>query len=94
MRDLRVLFVGKKELGVEKGCLLWGARVVILLNFRGKVLNQLNSCHFGVSRMKAFARSYIWWPNIDRNIEQTVKNCQECQLNANSTTKVLIYLCE
>jgi hypothetical protein len=30
--------------------------------------------------MKAVARSYVWWPGIDSQIEQTVKCCDGCQL--------------
>ena len=29
--------------------------------------------------MKASARSFVWWPQIDNNLEQLVKNCDECQ---------------
>ena len=38
-----------------------------------KVKSQLHNCHFGVSRMKALSRSYIWWLNIARDIENTIK---------------------
>ena len=30
--------------------------------------------------MKAIARSYIWWPGIDKEIEETAKSCSGCQL--------------
>ncbi len=30
-------------------------------------------------RMKALARSYVWWPGINKSIEQTVEQCDECQ---------------
>lgn len=29
--------------------------------------------------MKALARSYAWWPGIDKQIEVWVKRCQLCQ---------------
>jgi len=29
--------------------------------------------------MKELARSYLWWPNIDSEIEQTVRNCSSSQ---------------
>uniref|UniRef100_A0A670JQT7 Gypsy retrotransposon integrase-like protein 1 n=1 Tax=Podarcis muralis TaxID=64176 RepID=A0A670JQT7_PODMU len=29
--------------------------------------------------MKALARSYVWWPGIDGEIEAWVKHCQACQ---------------
>ena len=30
-------------------------------------------------RMKALTRAYLWWPGMDRDIEQCVKLCKECQ---------------
>ncbi|KFD48097.1 hypothetical protein M513_11040 [Trichuris suis] len=29
--------------------------------------------------MKALARSYVWWPGIDKQIEERVKKCRPCQ---------------
>lgn len=29
--------------------------------------------------MKAYARSYAWWPGIDKELEIMIKNCDQCQ---------------
>ena len=34
---------------------------------------------FVKSRMKALARSYVWWPGIDQEIVKEVKCCDKCQ---------------
>ena len=81
----------KNEFGVKLGCLLWGSKVVIPLKLRQKVLSQLHNCHPGVSRMEALSRSFAWWPNIDRDIENTVKNCRNCQMNKNNPIKAPIH---
>ena len=31
--------------------------------------------------MKALARMYVWWPGIDKDIENMVQMCNECQVN-------------
>ena len=36
----------------------------------------------GIGRMKALIRSYTYWPNVDKDIEQVVKTCKGCQLAA------------
>ena len=43
------------------------------------MLEELHAGHPGIVRMKELARSYLWWPNIDQEIEQTVRNCASCQ---------------
>ena len=69
------------ELSVVDGVLLWGSRVIIPHPGRDVILQQLHETHPGVSKMKHLARSYIWWPGIDRDIENTVANCTTCQLH-------------
>ena len=29
--------------------------------------------------MKALARSFVWWPQIDQDLEELVKRCDDCQ---------------
>ena len=41
--------------------------------------------------MKALACSYIWWPNIDNDIEMTVKSCNSCQMNQAMPSKAPIH---
>ena len=35
--------------------------------------------HPGATKMKALARSYVWWPKMDSEIEAAVKQCSVCQ---------------
>ena len=52
---------------------MWGSRVIIPPKYRAQLLEQLHEGHPGIVRMKALARSYIWWPGMDREIEQAAK---------------------
>ena len=67
------------ELTVEGECLLWGMRVIVPKKFQKKLLEELHKDHPGISRMKSVARSYIWWPGLDKSIEEMVKSCTSCQ---------------
>ena len=68
-----------KELSIEDGCILWGSRVIIPPQGRKQILQELHETHPGISKMKALARSYIWWPKSDSEIEKMVKTCCICQ---------------
>ena len=72
------------ELSTEANCLLWGIRVVIPKKYQAQLLEELHSEHQEVSRMKAVARSYLWWPGLDKELEECARNCHECQSVKNS----------
>ncbi|XP_026582357.1 uncharacterized protein K02A2.6-like, partial [Pseudonaja textilis] len=59
--------------------LLWGTRVVIPTSLRTRVLEALHEGHPGIVRMKALARSYVWWPGLDEDIVNWVSSCNICQ---------------
>ncbi len=67
------------ELTIEEGCLLRGIRVLIPAKLQTQVLTELHATHPGIVRMKALARMHVWWPELDMNIEATVRNCSDCQ---------------
>ncbi|XP_064469269.1 uncharacterized protein K02A2.6-like [Ornithodoros turicata] len=77
--DFQTFKVRQHELTVHKGCILWGNRVVIPEKGRNAVLDALHTGHPGIVRMKALARSYVWWPKMDGNIEERVNMCVTCQ---------------
>ena len=72
----------RDELSIMNGCVLRGARVVIPAPGHVQLLDDLHSGHPGITPMKGLARSYVWWPDIDREIGHTVKTCQDCQAEA------------
>ena len=76
----------KEELSVEEGCVLyiWGSRVVIPRTARESVVKLLHEAHPGIVRMKNLARGYVWWPEIDKDLEDKVKSCKTCQTNRKS----------
>lgn len=80
----------KLELSTHKGCLLWGNRVVIPSSLRREVMLLLHANHPGITAMKAIARSFVWWPNLDKEIELCVQACNACQIHRNNPPKAPI----
>ena len=77
----------KAELSVQDECILWGQRVVLPPQTRRYALQMLHQTHPGICRMKSLARSYIWWPSMDSDVEQMAHNCNECSSNLKSPAK-------
>ena len=72
-------FIRREELSVHASCLLWGSRIIVPPQGREEVLNILHDTYPGIVKMKSLARSYVWWPKMDTNLEEKVKSCATCQ---------------
>ena len=77
--NLKPYYYRRVELSIENDCILWGARVVIPPRFCKQLLNELHLEHQGITRKKAFARSSLWWPKLDSDIESLISSCLVCK---------------
>ena len=68
----------RDQLSVCQRTLMCGSRVIVPPKLRGRVLENLHEGHLGTVKMKSLARSYVWWPGIDRQIEDITKTCAGC----------------
>jgi hypothetical protein len=62
---------------------MWGIRVVIPTKLCSQVLDKMHDGHLGVVKMKSFARSRVWWPGIDKDLESLAKKCEGWQQSRN-----------
>ena len=69
---------------MEQGCVLRGSRVVIPAEGRKAVMDVLHKGHPGGTKMKALARSFVWWPGMNDDLESIVNECNQCQLTCHS----------
>ena len=87
---LKPFAMRQTELYIVKNVMMWGTRVVISETARKAILKELHSCHFGIVKMKVLARSAVWWPGIDRDIEKMAAQCYICRVhNPNSPREEL-----
>ena len=89
--ELRPYFCRQEELSVQSGCILWGARVVVPLKARERVIDMIHEGHPGIVRMKMFARNYAWWPKLDLDLESKVQHCVACQSERHSPAKAPLH---
>lgn len=85
--DIKKFFLRRDGLQVVENCVMFGDRVVVPYKFKKRILRQLHRGHPGIERMKALARSYVYWPNIDDDIVQFVRQCHSCAEAAKYPTK-------
>ena len=77
----------RQELSIHEGCVMRGARVAVPTPGQATMLKLLHSSHNGVVKMKALAKSYIWWPGIDQQIENIAQHCGQCEENPRQPTR-------
>jgi transposase InsO family protein len=77
--DVRPYYERRNELSFERKILLCQNRIVIPEKLRKNVLTELHLAHFGISSMRHQASATVWWPKINADIEQFVKECKSCQ---------------
>ena len=90
--ELRYYRAKREEFIVEDGCLLRGTRVLIPSKYQQEVLSELHLNHPEMVRMKSLARLHVWWPNLDSDIEQTVRDCSDCQANRCKTPSLVLLM--
>ena len=69
----------KNELSVSNGVILRGTRIIVPEKLRSRMIRLAHSGHQGIVKTKRFLRDSVWFPGIDRMVEEVVKGCLPCQ---------------
>lgn len=89
-KEVHKYFVNREVLSRINDCLIYRDRTVVPPVHRRAVLNSLHQAHPGISRMKALARCFVYWPNMDQDITHLVGTCANCLANAKAPVKTLL----
>ena len=68
----------KDELCEKNGLIIKENRMAIPETLRKRCLNLAHSTHMGIEKTKRLLRSKIWWPGMDREISEMIKECGVC----------------
>lgn len=62
--------------------ILRGTRILIPKPLRLQCISLAHEGHLGIVGTKQMLRSKVWWPKIDKDVENYVKSCHGCQITS------------
>lgn len=69
----------RNDLSYIDGVIYKNEKSVIPSVLRNKIISLAHEGHLGMSKCKSRIREYYWWPYLNRNVEQKIRECQCCR---------------
>ena len=88
--DAPIIFRNVKDelcINAEQNLILKGTQLVIAAKLQHRIVQLAHEGHQGMSKTKSFIRSKVWFPYMDKAVEEEVSSCIPCQANTNRCTK-------
>ena len=70
----------REELWVLGYLVIRGNRIVMPESLWNQTIKLAHEGHQGMVRTKARLREKVWWPQMDKQVETTIRSCHPCQL--------------
>ena len=67
-----------ETLTIKDGLVLHGEALIVPPSERGRVLQQLHQFHQGMTKAQLFAHGCVFWPGINKAIEEIFWQCETC----------------
>ena len=77
----------RDQLSEADEILLKGEKLIIPPNLRGNMLDRIHIGHMGITKCSQRAREVMFWPGMNKAIEQMVSRCTICQEYRDSNPK-------
>ena len=77
--DASEYFAARNSLSVHNGLLLYENRIVVPMNLRRETLENIHEGHQGITKCRERARTCVWWPGLNKEIQQKIEMCNFCQ---------------
>ena len=86
--DVKPYFNVRNELSItQDGIVLRGCRICIPQSQQDQAVQLAHQGHQGITKTKSLIREKVWFPGIDKMVEDRVKRCLPCQSTTTKTTR-------
>ena len=68
----------RDEISWGQGLLLKGLRLIITSSIRLEILDRMHDGHQGIVKCSRRTKEPVWWPGLDKQLEEMVTNCHKC----------------
>ncbi|XP_055844353.1 uncharacterized protein K02A2.6-like [Episyrphus balteatus] len=70
----------RQELSIAEGCVLKGSQILLPHKLVQRAIALAHKSHMGIVKTKQLLRTKIWFPDLDKKVEETVSQCHICQV--------------
>jgi len=70
------------DLYIEDDILMYQDRLFIPSALRLSILDRIHDGHQGIVKCRRLAQQSVWWPGLSQQVEDLVKGCRTCVMNA------------
>ncbi|XP_031353678.1 uncharacterized protein K02A2.6-like [Photinus pyralis] len=85
--ELKPYFQIRNDLHSFDDLLFYNDRVIVPKSLRSKMLQFLHEVHFGITKTQQRAKQILFWPGLNGDIENVVKECPVCEKYQRSNVK-------
>ena len=78
-KPLQAYWPFRDELSIEDGLIMKGDRIMIPESQKTQILQTIHQGHQGITKSQLRAKAAVFWININRDIENDIKQCPVCQ---------------
>ncbi len=86
-QELKMYHKFQGDLHTNEGLLFINDKIIVPNTLRQQMLALIHESHFGMEKCKQRARELMYWPGINRDIENVVSQCEICEKFRRSNTK-------
>ena len=86
-KELQAYWTFREEMTIEDGLILKATRIVIPPSMIESTLLQLHKGHLGFTKCYNHAKQTVYWPNLRKELEELVLNCQLCLKHSQAKRK-------